>query len=201
MSVLDRGILKQTSRQKKEILKRFGKKSVKKGLMSWRRELGIWAWVPLERGWQGSELFSALHLCYFDIIRLSPEEEKELKLTYVDFETLLKRSDILTLHIPLTRRPRKLIGSKELGWMKRPAILIKYIAGRDSGRGGAPRRVSVASVERGRWMPIEPEPIPQGHPFLSSAAICRRGSFSPLTSVEPRGKPIAGCIRNPSTIF
>jgi glycerate dehydrogenase len=47
-----------------------------------------------------------------------------------DFETLLRESDIITLHLPLTRETKNLIGASELRLMKNDAILI------NTGRGG-----------------------------------------------------------------
>ena len=48
----------------------------------------------------------------------------------VDLETLLRQSDIISLHVPLTPETRNMIGAKELRMMKRDAILI------NTGRGG-----------------------------------------------------------------
>jgi glycerate dehydrogenase len=48
----------------------------------------------------------------------------------VDFETLLRQSDIITLHLPLTPETKNMIGARELGIMKNDAILI------NTGRGG-----------------------------------------------------------------
>ncbi len=55
--------------------------------------------------------------------------EKELGATFVSFETLLKESDFLTLHCPLTPETKGLIGTKELSKMKRTAILINTSRG------------------------------------------------------------------------
>ena len=48
----------------------------------------------------------------------------------VDFETILRESDIISLHVPLTPQTRNMVGAKELAMMKRDAILI------NTGRGG-----------------------------------------------------------------
>jgi D-3-phosphoglycerate dehydrogenase / 2-oxoglutarate reductase len=47
----------------------------------------------------------------------------------VNFETLLKQSDIITLHIPLTDDVKNLIGEKEFSLMKKTAILINCSRG------------------------------------------------------------------------
>jgi glycerate dehydrogenase len=47
----------------------------------------------------------------------------------VDFETLLKESDVITLHMPLTPDTKNMIGAKELKRMKPTAILINTARG------------------------------------------------------------------------
>ena len=47
----------------------------------------------------------------------------------VDLETLLKNSDIVTLHLPLTEQTEKIIGEKELALMKPTAILVNVARG------------------------------------------------------------------------
>jgi glycerate dehydrogenase len=47
----------------------------------------------------------------------------------VDLFTILKESDIVTLHVPLTRQTRNMIGSNELAMMRRDAILINTARG------------------------------------------------------------------------
>jgi D-3-phosphoglycerate dehydrogenase len=48
---------------------------------------------------------------------------------YVDFETLLKNSDFISLHVPLTEQTKDLIGEKELRMMKKTAVLINTARG------------------------------------------------------------------------
>ncbi|ACL61853.1 D-2-hydroxyacid dehydrogenase [Methylobacterium nodulans] len=47
----------------------------------------------------------------------------------VDFETILRESDVITLHAPLTPETRNMIGRAELAKMKRDAILINTARG------------------------------------------------------------------------
>jgi D-3-phosphoglycerate dehydrogenase len=54
----------------------------------------------------------------------SPEKERELGITYVPLEDLLKRSDVVSLHLRLTDDSMGLIGRRELSLMKPTAILI-----------------------------------------------------------------------------
>ena len=50
--------------------------------------------------------------------------EEMLGAKRVDLETLLKESDFISLHTPLSAKTRQLIGAKELSLMKRTAYLI-----------------------------------------------------------------------------
>jgi glyoxylate reductase len=59
----------------------------------------------------------------------NPQAEKEVGAMYVDKETLLRESDFLTLHVPLTPETRHYIGEKELKLMKKTAILINASRG------------------------------------------------------------------------
>lgn len=62
---------------------------------------------------------------------ISPNEELESKynLKYVDLNELLKKSDIVTLHVPLTDSTRGMIGHKQLEIMKKGAYLINLARG------------------------------------------------------------------------
>ena len=47
----------------------------------------------------------------------------------MDLESILKNSDIVTLHVPLTEETKGLIGEKELKSMKKTAILVNTSRG------------------------------------------------------------------------
>jgi phosphoglycerate dehydrogenase-like enzyme len=111
--------------------------------------------------------FFGARLFYYDIIRMSPEAEKELKLTFVDFAELLRISDILSLHIPINEKTKGIIGRKELASMKPSAILINTARGAlvdDEALIEALRSDRL----RGAAMDVfDPEPMPPDHLFLS----------------------------------
>lgn len=58
-----------------------------------------------------------------------PEAEKELGAMYVSVDDLLKNSDYVSLHVPLTPETRHLIGEKEFAMMKPTAILLNASRG------------------------------------------------------------------------
>jgi glyoxylate reductase len=94
-----------------------------------------------------------------------PEIEAQTGARRVDLETLLRESDFVTLHVPLTTETRHLIDAERLGWMKPSAILVNTSRGpvvdqralaealrRPPGDGGAGRD----RPSRSRWTPPRP---------------------------------------------
>lgn len=67
-------------------------------------------------------------LCYSRTRK--PNLERELGIDYVDLETLLRESDIVTLHVKLTNDTYHMIGEKEMGLMKKTAYLINTSRGK-----------------------------------------------------------------------
>ncbi|MBZ4687303.1 MAG: glyoxylate reductase [Clostridia bacterium] len=60
---------------------------------------------------------------------ISEEEEKRLEAMYYPLEDLLKEADFVSLHVPLTKGTRHLIGEKELELMKETAYIINTARG------------------------------------------------------------------------
>jgi glycerate dehydrogenase len=79
----------------------------------------------------------------------------------VDLATILKQSDIVTLHVPLTAHTRNMIGARELAMMPSHGILI------NTARGGLVDEQALASA-------------------LKNGVIAGAG-FDVLTSEPPKG--------------
>lgn len=69
-----------------------------------------------------------LKIIYYDIVR-KENVEKELGVEFYNLDDLLKVSDIVSLHVPLTKETYHLIGEKELKSMKQTAYLINTARG------------------------------------------------------------------------
>lgn len=95
----------------------------------------------------------------------------ELSVRRVDFETLLRESDILTLHVPLTPETRRIIDAHALSLMKPTAFLINTARGDvvdievllEAVRLG---RIAGAGIDVLPW-----EPPPPDHPVLHEERI------------------------------
>lgn len=69
-----------------------------------------------------------MSIVFFDPY-VSDEYAKKLDVNRVDLATLLKYSDVVTLHVPLTSETYHMIGRNELTTMKKSAILINTSRG------------------------------------------------------------------------
>ncbi len=68
-------------------------------------------------------------IIYHSRRRVDPEIEAQFEAHYVDFDTLLAQSDLLSLHAPLTPETRQLFNAATFSKMKRSAILINTARG------------------------------------------------------------------------
>ena len=96
-----------------------------------------------------------------------PNEEraKEVGGKFVSLEELLKESDIVTLHVPLTESTRHLINEERLRLMKPTAILI------NAARGAVVDTEALVKALQEGWIAgagldvFEEEPLPADHPL------------------------------------
>ncbi len=93
------------------------------------KTLGILGFGRIGRAMARRARGFAMRVLYHDAVRADAAAERELGATYVDKATLLKESDFVTLHTPLTAETRHLIGAAELRQMKRTAYLINAARG------------------------------------------------------------------------
>lgn len=80
----------------------------------------------------GKKLIELLQVFDCDIIAHSRTEKDEIKdmgVKYVDLKTLLKESDIVSLHIPNNKETKHFLGKEELDLMKEGAVLINCARG------------------------------------------------------------------------
>jgi len=70
-----------------------------------------------------------VEVLYYDIVRLTEDQEDALGVRFALLPELLRVSDVVSLHVPLNDQTRKMISTRELSMMKDSAILINTCRG------------------------------------------------------------------------
>ncbi len=70
-----------------------------------------------------------MNICYSDRTPLNPSDERILNARFISFQDLLNRSDILSLHCPLTPETHHLLDAAAFDRMKADAIVINTARG------------------------------------------------------------------------
>lgn len=109
-----------------------------------------------------------MRILYYSRTRKSPEEESRLGLEYVDkLPDLLKRSDFISLHVPLTTETRRLIGKKEFSMMKPTAVFVNASRGLVVDQPALYEALKNRTIFSAGIDVTEVEPIPMDDPLLT----------------------------------
>ncbi|MEM4784693.1 MAG: hydroxyacid dehydrogenase, partial [Sulfolobales archaeon] len=96
---------------------------------------------------------------------VSESRARELGVRLVDLDTLLRQSDIISIHAPLTKETYHLINEERLKIMKPSAIIV------NTARGGLIDTEALYKALRDGWIAgaaldvTDPEPLPKEHPL------------------------------------
>src|SRR5262247_981554 len=93
------------------------------------KTLGVIGFGRIGRAVARRALGFGMRVLYHDAAPATPAVEAELRATRVDFPTLLRESDFVTLHTPLLPETRHLINAQTLRSMKKTAYLINAARG------------------------------------------------------------------------
>jgi phosphoglycerate dehydrogenase-like enzyme len=107
-----------------------------------------------------------VQLLYYDIARLSAEDEKKYRAVYAPLDDILKIADVVSIHLPLTGATTGIINAQKLALMKPTAVLINV------GRGALVDEAALASALRAKTIAMAAvdvyveEPPPKDHPLF-----------------------------------
>lgn len=163
--------------------------ALRRNLLAWRRSLAAGAW---QRSSQFCLFDHEMHDLYgsvlgvfghgsvgrgvadlgrafgMEVLLAEHREAAGPRPGYTPFDEVLARADHLSLHLPLTDSTRHLIGPRELGLMKRNAVLI------NCARGGVVDEAALLAALRGGRIAgaatdvLEREPPVEGNPLLDA---------------------------------
>ncbi|MFA7406410.1 MAG: D-glycerate dehydrogenase [Anaerolineaceae bacterium] len=94
-----------------------------------------------------------------------PEREQEFGATRVTLETLLKESDIISLHVPLTPSTAGMIGADQLKSMKPHAVLVNAVRGPVIDTDALVLALETGQIGYAALDVTDPEPLPPTHPL------------------------------------
>lgn len=96
-----------------------------------------------------------------------PSLERRYRMTFLPIDDLLRESDFVTLHAPLTPDTHHLIGKRELGMMKPTAALVNTARGPLVDPAALYSALKSGRIAAAALDVTDPEPIPSGDPLLS----------------------------------
>jgi glyoxylate reductase len=151
-----------------------------------------------------------MRVLYHDV-RRNAQAETDFGAMQVDFETLLKESDFLSVHADLNEKTRGLFGAKEFRMMKRTAILVNTARGPIVDQAALCEALRSGTIFAAGLDVTDPEPPALDDPLLrlpnvvvaphiASATVKARDAMSTICAENLlaglRGKPLP-CWVNP----
>jgi len=105
-------------------------------------------------------------ILYYDV-QPAPDIEGELDARRVSLDELLRQADIVTIHVPLLRETRTLIGRRELALLKPTAVLINTSRGEVIDEEALVKALQERRIAGAGIDVFRKEPIPADHPLLT----------------------------------
>ena len=103
---------------------------------------------------------------YCDVVDIDEEVTEFLNAEQVEFDELLAESDIVTLHVPLTRRTRGMMSDREFGLMKPTAFLVNCCRGPVVDEAALHRALTTGQIAAAGLDVLEVEPTPEDNPLF-----------------------------------
>ncbi|MEM1532494.1 MAG: hydroxyacid dehydrogenase [Desulfurococcaceae archaeon] len=139
-----------------------------------------------------------MRIVYYKRNRLPREVEEAYEAEYLSLEELLRVSDIVSIHVPLTPETQHLINESRLKLMKKTAILI------NTSRGEVIDTEALVKALKEGWIAgagldvFEEEPLPKDHPLtkLDNVVLTPHIGASTSEALERSSVMIAEKVRD-----
>jgi glyoxylate reductase len=150
-----------------------------------------------------------MRVIYHDVQPATAEDERALRASHVDLETLLAESDFVTLHVNLTSETRHLIDAGALARMKPTAVLVNTSRGPVVDHAALYDALREGHIFAAALDVTDPEPLPADSPLLTldnclvvphiaSASRVTRGRMAAMAAENLlaglRGERLPTCI-------
>src|SRR5438876_6764647 len=104
---------------------------------------------------------------YYDVIRLTGDQEDALGVRYALLHELLRTSDVVTLHVPLNDVTRKMMSTKQFAMMKKSAILVNTCRGPVVDEDALHQALTSGTIAAAGLDVMMEEPPKKNHPLFS----------------------------------
>jgi len=135
-----------------------------------------------------------MRILYHDVVRRE-DLEHDLGLEFTSLEDLLRRSDFISVHTPLTPQTRHLISTDQFRLMKRTAVLVNTARGPIVDPDALYRALADRQIWGAGLDVFEVEPVPADHPLLRLDNIIVAPHIA-SASVETRAKMALMAVDN-----
>ena len=110
------------------------------------------------------EPFEMVHLATDPFVK--PDEAAALRVELVDLESLMRRSDFVSIHCPLNEQTRGMLDQREFSWMKPSAYLINAARGPIVNQSALYRALKDRTIQGAALDVFEQEPVAKDEPLL-----------------------------------
>jgi lactate dehydrogenase-like 2-hydroxyacid dehydrogenase len=126
---------------------------------------------------------------------LTKSIETEFGAKRVDFDTLLRESDIVTIHVPLTRDTAHMIGAQELAIMKKDSVLINTSRGAVVDEDALYDALAKGQIRAAGLDVFQEEPVAKDNPLLDLPNVVLAPHIG-SASISTRAKMAQICADN-----
>ena len=123
-----------------------------------------------------------MNVDYYDIKRLTEDEEDQLGVKFRLLRELLKRSDFVSLHTPLNTSTTHLIGAAELALMKPTAIIVNTSRGPVIDEAALHKHLEAKKIFGAGLDVFDQEPPPSNNPLFNLDNVVLTAHFAGPTS-------------------
>lgn len=172
--------------------------------------LGIVGFGRIGKGMAQRAQGFGMRVLFYDTVPVDLEEARSVyRAEPADFETLLRESDFVSLHVPLTKETYHLISTRELRLMKKTAILVNTSRGPVVDPKALYEALKNGEIAYAALDVTEPEPIPLDDPLLTlpnciivphiaSASVATRTKMATMAAENLiaglRGERLPNCV-------
>ncbi len=115
---------------------------------------------------------------YYDVTRLSEEQADDLGVSFALFEEVLRTSDVVSLHVPLSKDTKHMIGAAQFRMMKPTAYLINTCRGPVVDERALIEALSNGTIAGAGLDVFDQEPPPPNNPLFALQNVVLTAHFA-----------------------